>query len=483
MELSFGQKLGGGFGFGVLLTLIVGSVGVLALDRVSNAQDELVFVDMPTMVKAQELETISAERLAASRGYLVTGEPRYVEEQQKQNKSFLRVLSELRDSRSAPEQLRAIEGANNEWLERTRSLEELSLTASPSEVEAQFISSIRPARRQLSIAVKALSDAREASVERSIQEGKELRRRAVGVMLAVSIFATLFTALVALLLSRTLTRQVGLVAGQMETSSAELQASATQQASGAREQATAMSEISTTISELLATSRQIAESAQQVSSMAQRTSDAAESGSDTVSSTRDSVVSIQRQVQEVVTHMLELGKKSQQIGTILDIVFELAEQTNILAINASIEASGAGEAGVRFGVVAEEIRKLADRVGGSAKEIRGLVDEVRSAVNTTVMATETSFKAAEFGAEQVTKVTTSFQYIASLVETTMEASREIELSTKQQATAVEQVNVAISGATQATRESESSSTQVLQAVSQLTVSAKSLQRLIQSRAT
>ena len=67
---------------------------------------------------------------------------------------------------------------------------------------------------------------------------------------------------------------------------------------------------------------------------------------------------------------------------------ELAEQTNILAINATIEAAGAGEAGTRFAVVADEIRKLADRVGGSAKEIRGLIEDIRSAVNTSIMATE-----------------------------------------------------------------------------------------------
>ena len=98
--------------------------------------------------------------------------------------------------------------------------------------------------------------------------------------------------------------------------------------------------------------------------------------------------------------MLELGKKSQQIGAVLDIVSELAEQTNILAINATIEAAGAGEAGKRFAVVADEIRKLADRVAGSTKEIRTLIDDVRSAVNTTVMATETGSKAVDAGSQQ-----------------------------------------------------------------------------------
>src|SRR6202167_1552416 len=113
--------------------------------------------------------------------------------------------------------------------------------------------------------------------------------------------------------------------------------------------------------------------------------------------------------------MLDLGKKSQEIGSVLDIVSELAEQTNILAINATIEAAGAGDTGKRFGVVADEIRKLADRVATSTKEIRGLIDDVRSAVNTTVMATETGTKAVDSGARQFGDVATAFNEISGLV--------------------------------------------------------------------
>ena len=115
---------------------------------------------------------------------------------------------------------------------------------------------------------------------------------------------------------------------------------------------------------------------------------------------------IKRQVDLIVTHMLDLGKKSQQIGGILEIINELAEQTNILAINATIESAGAGDAGKRFSVVADEIRKLADRVGGSTKEIRALIEEIRAAVNTTVMATESGTKAVDLGARQFAEVTT-----------------------------------------------------------------------------
>jgi methyl-accepting chemotaxis protein len=281
------------------------------------------------------------------------------------------------------------------------------------------------------------------------------------------------------LLTRTLSRQIGNAVGQVQSSSTELQAAANQQVAGVKEQATAMSEISTTVTELLATSRQIAESAQRVAQIAGQTTAGARSGDDTVARGQEAVNTIRRQVDLLVGHMLDLGKKSQQIGTVLDIVVELAEQTNILAINAMIEAAGSGEAGKRFAVVADEIRRLADRVTGSTKEVRILIDDVRGAINTTVMTTESGSKAVDVGARQFADVAESFRQIAALVVATTEAAREIELSTKQQTTAVEQVKLAVSDVAQAAKESEASSAQTLQTASQLASLSRDLLRLVQ----
>jgi methyl-accepting chemotaxis protein len=244
-----------------------------------------------------------------------------------------------------------------------------------------------------------------------------------------------------------------------------------------------MSEITTTIGELLATSRQIAESAQRVAGIAGDTLRSASSGGGTLGDATESIAGIRRQVDQVVSHMLDLGRKSQQIGAVLEIVSELAEQTNILAINATIEAAGAGDAGRRFAIVADEIRKLADRVAGSTKEIRALIDDVRGAVNTTVMATESGAKAVDAGARQFGAVAVAFEQISELVSTTTEAAREIELSTKQQATAVEQVNVAVANVAQAAQETETSSSQTLQTASQLAGLSRELMRLIRPEAT
>jgi methyl-accepting chemotaxis protein len=295
-----------------------------------------------------------------------------------------------------------------------------------------------------------------------------------GALLAVAVVG-----FVGALIARSLTAQVSGAVQHIRSSSSELQSAASQQATSTKEQATAMSEVTTTLSELLATSRQIADSARRVAEIAEQTAQAARSGDLTVAKGHESMTGIRRQVELIVNHMLELGKKSQQIGAVLEIVSELAEQTNILAINATIEAAGAGEAGRRFGVVADEIRKLADRVGGSTKEIRALIDDVRSAVNTTVMTTETGSKAVEAGAQQFAEIATSFSRITAQIATATEAAKEIGLSTKQQATAVEQVTIAFTNVSQAAKETEVSTGQTLRTASELSHLSVELLRLVQ----
>ncbi len=297
---------------------------------------------------------------------------------------------------------------------------------------------------------------------------------------ALAGIATVFAAIAASVLSKTIHRRIDSAIHSADSSSAELQSAANQQVTSAQQLAASTNEITTTIKELLATSRQIAESAQRVVRVAEETASRARAGDQTVHRTQDAIIGIKRQVDLIVMHMLDLGKKSQEIGGILELINELADQTNILALNATIEAAGAGEAGKRFAVVAEEIRRLADRVGGSAREIGVLVEAIRAAANTTVMATEDGSKAVDAGARQFADVLSTFQQIVSQVGVTTEAAREIELSTKQQATAIEQVNIAMSDVAQAAKETEGGSNAMLDTSSQLADVSRQLALLVRA---
>jgi len=332
-----------------------------------------------------------------------------------------------------------------------------------------------------------------AAVEdlRKRERGERALRRAGIEETAVKLGRTAFVGVLALMLligvtswisMSALERRVGAAIQQVQRASAELHTSAEQQARGAKDQVSAATEVSATMRELVVTARMIAESAQRVTQVAGETAAAARGGTQTVEDAQRTMEGVRRQVDHIVDRMLDLGKRSQEIGKILDIITDLASQTNLLAINATIEASGAGAAGRRFGVVAGEIRKLADRVSGSTKEIRHLIGEIRSAANTTALATEAGAKAAEAGTMRFAEVTESFRQIVELVGGTARAAREIELSTKQQTSAMVQVSTAMSEVAQTARESEGGTAQTVNTAAELSSLSHELGRLIRRAA-
>jgi methyl-accepting chemotaxis protein len=480
---TFGQKVGAGFAVTVVLAVAIGAVAIYALRGVVSSKDRVIAVNAQRLTDAQRLYASIERKGGALRAFLLTREERFLGNMRDARTEFTAVIGQIKQSANTDEERRLIEAIERSEGEHQQAGDQIvalrHTNASVEMVSDQFDTQIAPKRNVLDNDIRSFVSREQQLLEQARQASSDTASSATIFVALMALGVVLAAVAAAIVLTRTLGRQIGTAVGQVQSSSAELQAAATQQATGSKEQATAMSEISTTISELLATSRQITESAQRVAHIAEQTAAAARSGDETVETAHESILGIRRQVDLIVNHMLELGKKSQQIGAVLEIVSELAEQTNILAINATIEAAGAGEAGKRFAVVAEEIRKLADRVTGSAKEIRGLIDDVRSAVNTTVMATETGSKAVDAGSKQFGHVAVSFKQIADLVATTTEAAREIELSTKQQMTAVEQVNVAIGNVAQASKETEASSGQTQQTASQLALLSKDLLRLVQ----
>jgi CHASE3 domain sensor protein len=483
---TFGRKIALGFGLSVVILLVVGAVAYRSTDvlietNASVAHTHLVLEDVAQILSLlKDAET-------SQRGFVITGDDAFLEPYNDALGPIPRTVANLRsltvDNLRQQRRIDAAEPLIAAKLGELKRTIEMRRTQGFDATEKVV---------QGGEGKKAMDDLRKVLGAIDQEERDLLKVRVEGAEASASsakttislgaLLAFLLVSAAGYIITRSLNHQLGTAIASIRSSSAELQAAATQQASGSREQASATSEVSTTIRELLATSMQIAESAQRVARIAEETAGGARTGDQTVQRAQEAISSIKRQVDLIVGHMLDLGKKSQQAGGILEIINELAEQTNILAINASIEAAGAGESGKRFAVVADEIRKLADRVGGSTKEIRGLIEDIRAAVNTTVMATESGTKAVDSGARQFGEVTASFRQIAGLVGTTTEAAREIELSTKQQTTAVEQVHVAISNAAQATKENEASSNQTLQTATQLANLSRDLMKLIQQGA-
>jgi len=483
---TFQNKVTAGFAVMVGLVAITAAIAVYALQTVVASKDRLVDINAQNLINAEKLQAASNDYTAAFRGYLLLMEDRFLDQRRNASEAYEETFRRLDQRVYTSEGHRLLNNIQKAQTEFTALQERIILlrkTKNGLEVATRAVEQEAVlSRERFARDLKAFVDREQNLLDEEKRASTARASMAATLLLSLAGATVLFAAITALMLGRALSRQIRSAVQHVQSSSVELQSSVNQQATGAKQTSTAMSEVTTTMSELLATSRQIMESAQQVAHIAEETASAASAGDQTVITTQESIEGIRRQVNIIVNHMLDLGKKSQQIGSVLDIINELAEQTNILSINATIEAAGAGEQGKRFAVVGDEIRKLADRVGGSTKEIRALVEEIRGAVNTTVLATEGGSKAVDAGMHHFEEVTRGLKRIAGLVVTTTQAAREIELSTKQQMSAVEQVNSAITGAAPASRENEVSSAQTLLTATQLAHLSHDLSLIVQSRA-
>jgi methyl-accepting chemotaxis protein len=480
---TIGQQIAVGFGISLLMVLLLGVSSfrsTKAMLRTSYEVDEA----HASLVDLEQFLSSLKDAESGQRGYVITGQEAllapYTAAVTVVQKELDDLTALISDSPTQRQRLDKLKPELDAKLAEMRDVIELRRREGP-EAAARLVAEGRGKRSMDAIrAIIAEMITEEQHALRERAQEAEGTSRSLTTNLAVGMGVTIaFVIAAGIYIIRKLDRRIGTAVQHVQSSSAELQAAASQQVTGAKEQVTAANEVSTTIKELLSTSRQIAESAQKVTQVAIETTTAARVGDQTVQKAQQAIDVVRRQVDLIVTHMLELGRKSQEIGGILDIINELSEQTNILAINATIESAGAGDAGRRFAVVADEIRKLADRVGGSTKEIRTLIEEIRAASNTTVMATEDGSKAVDAGTRQFGEVAVSFKQIVELVANTAQASREIELSTKQQTTAVEQVNAAIAEVARTARETEASLNQTLLTASELTTLSRDLSKLIQ----
>ncbi len=275
--------------------------------------------------------------------------------------------------------------------------------------------------------------------------------------------------------AQTLVMRMQATARQISQSATELAATAAQQARHAANQESAVAEASTTLEQLTQTAGQITDSAAGVAGAAAQALVSANEGQEAV---RDSIMGmamIKTRVNDITTRILALSEQSQRITEIVDLIATIAAQTHILALNAAVESAGAGEAGQRFGVVAAEVKKLAQRSVAATKDVRGLVGQIQAAAAAAVMATEEGLKETDRGVSLAHQSGAANEDIIRMVEDTAELAQAISLATQQQRTASEQTVATMYEVADVSRQTASSSQQIQEAVAHLSAVAQDLE--------
>jgi methyl-accepting chemotaxis protein len=236
----------------------------------------------------------------------------------------------------------------------------------------------------------------------------------------------------------------------------EILASIVEQSAGASEQASSISETSTTVTEVKQTSEQAAGRAQDIVGVTEQSAEFCADGEASVEKTVEEFNLIADQVEKSAVSVLTLSEKTQQISEILRTVRELAERSNILSLNASIEAARAGEAGKGFGVVAVEVKNLADQSKAAASQIQEILNEIQSAANTSVMVAEEASKRVDRGKEIVGVLRERMENLTEAVSTVGRSAKQIASSANQQSIGMEQVALAMENINQVAAESVTS---------------------------
>lgn len=250
------------------------------------------------------------------------------------------------------------------------------------------------------------------------------------------------------------------------------------QEQGAAEQSAALMATTATTEELARSARQISSNAQRVSEIARGTLAAAQAGKASAESFTAAMGQVREGNQAIADSVVRLNKRVQQVGRIIEFIDGIADKSDLLALNAELEGHKAGGVGEGFGLVAAEMRRLAENVMTSTREIARLIADIRDATNAAVMATEAGVKATDSGAALARKVSDSLGDIVQFANLSADAMQSISLATVQQQAGSDQLVAAMEDINRSTRKNVETAREMARTQTDLVGVSKELEQVV-----
>jgi len=276
-------------------------------------------------------------------------------------------------------------------------------------------------------------------------------------------------------------RIVGEVNGsatQMSAAAEELSIITQESANGIREQTSQTDQVATAINEMSATVQEVARNAGDAASAANETTAEANNGRQVVNDAIDCMNQLASEIEQASSVISKLEQDGVKIGTVLDVIRGIAEQTNLLALNAAIEAARAGEQGRGFAVVADEVRTLASRTQESTQEIQQMIESLQSGTKAAVGAMDSSRTQAQQGVEKISTAGDALDTIVSGITRINDMNTQIASAAEEQSTVAEELNQNVVKISQITATSATNADQTKNASEELSRLSVDLQGLV-----
>jgi methyl-accepting chemotaxis protein len=272
----------------------------------------------------------------------------------------------------------------------------------------------------------------------------------------------------------TVTKQITSACQKMVKTLEDAKQAVRTQSSGATEQASSVNEITASLEEIEKSSSQTLEKAQALGDAAERTREKGQQGLEAVEQSIQGMKDIKEKVQLIAQTILDVSNQTQRVGEITAVVNVLAQQSKMLALNASIEAAKAGDAGKGFAIVAAEVKNLAEQSEQSTSQVQKILEDIRHAAEKAVMVTEEGTKGVDYGTILVEQTGEVVRNLRDVIHETTIASQQIEAAIRQESIGIEQITAGMSEINHVTTSFVNSTKKTTEAIDDLTDIAKNL---------